>query len=89
LIHSLTERRASLKLEAIGNNIEGILGYLEKLLGKKWARIIHATSIRRLWLKLKEEYEEVESHFSVLDELYDMKFKLLVPLLNVKQSDYN
>jgi len=48
-----------------------------------------ATSIRRLWLKLKEEYEAVESHFSVLDELYDIKFKLLVPSQNVKQSDCN
>lgn len=89
LIHSLTERRTALKLKAIGNNIDAILGYLEKLLGKEGARIIHATSIKRLCLKLKEEYEEVESHFTVLDELYDMKFKLLVPLLNVKQSDYN
>ena len=40
LIHSLTERRTSLKLKAIGNNIDGILGYLEKLLGKEGARII-------------------------------------------------
>jgi len=48
-----------------------------------------AKSIKRLCLKLKEEYEEVESHFSVLDELYDIKFKLLVPSQNVKQSDCN
>ena len=48
-----------------------------------------AKSIKRLCLKLKEEYEEVESHFSVLDELYDIMFKLLVPSQNVKQSDWN
>ena len=29
-----------------------------------------AKSIKRLCIKLKEEYEEVESHFSVLDELW-------------------
>jgi hypothetical protein len=89
LIHALTERRTSLKLEAIGNNTDAIIDYLEKLLGKEGARIIHAASIKRLCLKLKEEYEEVESHFTVLDELYDVKFKLLVPLQNVKHSDYN
>jgi hypothetical protein len=89
LIHSFTERRTSLKLKAIGNSIDDIIAYLERLIGKEGAQIIHAASIKRLCLKLKQEYEEVETHFSVLDELYEMKFKLLVPLLNEKHSDYN
>ena len=88
LIYSLTERQASLKLQAIGN-IDDVIDYLERLIGKEGAQIIHAASIKRLCLKLKQEYEEVEAHFSVLDELYEMKFKLLAPLLNEKQSDYN
>ena len=89
LIHSLTERQRSLKLKAIGNTIDDIIAYLERLIGKEGAQIIHAASIKRLCLRLKQEYEEVETHFSVLDELYEMKFKLLVPLRNEKHSDYN
>lgn len=89
LIYSITEKRAALKLQTIGNNTDAVIDCLEKLLGKEGARIIHAASIKRLCLKLKEEYEEVESHFLVLDELYEMKFKLLAPLLNEKKSDHN
>jgi hypothetical protein len=88
LIHSFTKRQASLKLKAI-NNIDEIIDYLERLIGKEGTQIIHAASIKRLCLRLKQEYEEVETHFSVLDELYEMKFKLLVPLRTEKQSDYN
>jgi len=89
LIHSLTERKPSLKLKEVGNNIEVIISYLEKLLGKEGAQIIQTVSIKRLCLKLKQEYEEVEAHFLFLDELYEMKFNLLVPLLNEKNSAYN
>lgn len=89
LIRSLTERQPSLKLKEVGNNIEVIISYLEKLLGKAGAQIIHTVSIKRLCLKLKQEYEEVEAHFLFLDELYKMKFNLLVPLLNKKHSAYN
>ena len=89
LIHSLTERQPSLKLKEAGNNIEVIISYLEKLLGKEGAQIIHMISIKRLCLKLKQEYEEVEAHFLFLDELYEMKFNLLAPLLNEKQSAHN
>ena len=89
LIHSLTERQATLKLEAVDNNIEGVISYLEKLLGKEGAQIIQTVSIKRLCLKLKQEYEDVESHFRVLDELYEMKFNLLASSLNKTQSVHN
>ena len=89
LINSLTERQTSLRLKAIDKNTDDIICYLERLIGKEGAQIIHAASIKRLCLRLKQEYEEVETHFSVLDELYEMKFKLLVPLLNEKRLDYN
>jgi hypothetical protein len=89
LIYSLTERQLSLKIKEFDGNLEVIISYLEKLLGKEGARIIHTISIRRLCKKLKQEYEEVEDHFLVLDELYEMKFKLLAPLVNRKHSDHN
>jgi hypothetical protein len=89
LIYSLTERQASLKLEEVGNNIEVIISYLERLLGKEGTRIIQTASIKRLCLKLKQEYEEVEAHFLFLDELYEMKFKLLASSLNKAHSAHN
>ncbi len=89
LIYSLTERQSSLKLKEFDGNLEVIISYLEKLLGKEGARIIHTLSIKRLCQKLKQEYETVETHFLVLDELYEMKFKLLAPLVNRKHSDHN
>jgi hypothetical protein len=89
LIHSLTERQPTLKLKEVRKNIEVIIAYLEKLLGKEGAQIIHAVSIKRLCFKLKQEYEEVEAHFLLLDELYEMKFKLSAPLLDEKRSAYN
>jgi hypothetical protein len=89
LIHSLTERQPSLQLEEVGNKMDVTISYLEKLLGKEGAQIIQTVSIKRLCLKLKQEYEEIEAHFLFLDELYEMKFKLLAPLLNEKRSDHN
>ena len=89
LIYSLTERQPALKLKEFDGNLEVIISHLEKLLGKEGARIIHTLSIKRLCQKLKQEYETVETHFLVLDELYEMKFKLLAPLINRKHSDHN
>jgi hypothetical protein len=72
-----------------------ILGYVNSSSGLKIKNALikdktnEAKKIKRLCLKLKEEYEEVESHFSVFNELYDIKFKLLVPSQNIKQSDCN
>jgi hypothetical protein len=89
LIRSLTERQPTLKLKEVSKNIEVIIAYLEKLLGKEGAQIIHAVSIKRLCFKLKQEYEEIEAHFLLLDDLYELKFKLSAPLLNEKRPVYN
>jgi hypothetical protein len=78
LINSLKQRQTSLKLNENGNNNDVNITYLEKLLGKEGAQIIQAISIKRLYLKLKREFEEVEKYFVFLDELYEMKFRLLV-----------
>ena len=77
LIHSLTEKHLSIKLEENSNNVDAVITYLEKLIGKEGTQVIQAASIKRLCLKLKQEYEEVETHFLVLDELYEMKLNLL------------
>ncbi len=82
LIHSLTERRPSLKFKKIGGKNEVTISYLEKLLGKEGAQVIQSISIKRLCQKLKREYEEVEAYFLFLDKLYEIKFKLSAPLLN-------
>jgi hypothetical protein len=89
LIHSFKERQTQLKLTDISNNIDDIIAYLEKLIGKEGTQIIQTISIKRLFLKLKHEYEKVEAHFLLLDELYEMKFKLLAPLETEKHSDHN
>ena len=77
LILTLMERQVLSKMEEMGERIEAFHAYLEKLLGSERAQIIHATSLKRLCLRLRQEYEEVERYFSVLDELYEIKFKLL------------
>jgi len=70
-----------LKREEVGEKIEAYYAYLEKLLGSEGAQIIQKPSVKRLCLKLRREYEEIEKYFSFLDELYEIKFKLLAPLL--------
>ena len=89
LIHSLTKRQPLLQLEEASNSNAITVTYLEKLLGKEGAQIIQTISIKRLCFKIKREYEEVEVHFSFLDELYEMKFKLLAPLQNGMYSTHN
>jgi len=46
-------------------------------------------SVKRLCLKLKQEYEEVEDYFSFLDKLYEMKFNLLTPSKDEEHSAHN
>ena len=89
LIYPRTVKKTPLKPEEISNKIENIISYLEKLIGKESTQIIQSVSIKRLCFKLKQEYEEIENHFVVLDELYEMKFKLLAPLQNKEQSEHN
>jgi hypothetical protein len=89
LIYSLAERQPSLKLKEPNKNIDSIISYLEKLIGKEGAQIIQTMSVKRLCYKIRHEYEEVEAHFLFLEELYEMKFKLLAPLLTKKKSANN
>jgi len=89
LIHSFTEKQPTLKLKEVNNNIDTTITYLEKLLGKEGAQIIHTVSIKRLCYKLKQEYEEVEAHFLLLDQLYEMKFKLAASMTDRKQTAKN
>lgn len=89
LIYRLMERRALLKREEIGKKIEVFYSYLGMLLGSEGARIIQNTSLKRLCLKLRREYEEMESYFSFLDELYEIKFQLLSSSLKEERSACN
>jgi len=89
LIYTLMERQVLLKRKEVGGKIEVFYSYLEKLLGAEGARVIKETSLRRLCLKLRREYEEVERYVSLLDELYEIKFKLLVSPLGRECSVCN
>jgi hypothetical protein len=77
LIYTLMERHVMIKREEVYGKIDVFYSYLEKLLGSEGARVIQNASIKRLCLKLQQEYDEVEKYFTVLDELYEIKFKFL------------
>jgi len=79
LIYRLMERQASLKPEEVGEKIEAFQVYLQKVVGSEVAQILLATSLKGLCAELRREYEEIEKYFSFLDELYDVKFRLLAP----------
>lgn len=89
LIYTLMERHVMVKREEVGEKIGIFYSYLERLLGSEGARIIQNASIKRLCLKLQREYEEVEKYFTVLDELYEIKFKLLISSSKEEHSVYN
>jgi hypothetical protein len=89
LIQSITKRKQALDIAAVSNEIESTISYLEKLLGKEGAQIIRTVTIKRLCLRLKQEYEEVEAHFLLLDQLYEMKFKLSASTTDKKPEAYN
>ena len=86
LIYGLVERHALLKRGEVGEKIEVFYSYLEKLLGSEGAQVIQETSLRRLCIKLRREYEEIERCVSFLDELYEIKFKLLASSLTLKEE---
>jgi hypothetical protein len=79
IIYSSMERHISLKKEEVGYRIDVFNAFLEKLLGPEQAQIIQAVGLWCLCFKLKREYDSVEECFSLLDTLYEVKFKLLVP----------
>ena len=62
---------------------------MERLLGSEIAHVILAMSLKELCAKLQREYEQVESYFSFLDELYEIKFKLLAPMANKIFSEFS
>ena len=89
LIYRLVEGHVFLKREEVGEKIETFYAYLEKLIGSEPAQIIQTTSLKRLCLRLRREYEEVEKYFSFLDELYEIKFKLLTSSSKQERSVCN
>jgi hypothetical protein len=89
MIYRLMERHVSLKRREVGKKIEVFEAYLKRLVGSDVAQIILSTGLKGLYTKLRREYEEVEKYFSVLDELYDVKFKLLAPFLKEERSVCN
>jgi len=89
LIYSLMERQASLKWEEVGEKIEVFNAYVKKLVGSEVAQIILTISLKDLCAQLQREYEEVEKYFSVLDELYEVKFRLLASFLKEERSACN
>ena len=86
LIYSLMERQARLKREEAGKNIEAFHAYVSRLVGSEIAQIILAAGLKKLCAEVQREYEQVESHFSLLDALFEIKFKLLTPSSNEKRS---
>jgi hypothetical protein len=85
LIYRLAEMHVALKREEVGEKIEVFYAFLEGLLGSERAQILQNTSLKRLCLKLRREYEEIEKYFWFLDELYEIKFKLLAPSFKEKE----
>jgi len=77
LIYGFMERQASLKREEMGEKIEAFDAYLKKLVGSEVAQVILAVSLKGLCAKLRREYEEIETYFSLLDGLYEIKLNLL------------
>ena len=86
LIYSLMERQAHLKREEAGKNLEAFHAYVSRLVGSEIAQIILAGSLKRLCVEVQREYEQVESYFSLLDSLFEIKFKLLTSSSDEKRS---
>jgi len=89
LIYRVAECHLRLKQEELGEKIEVFTAFFEKLLGSEKTQIIQATSMKLLFCRLQQEYEEVEKYFSFLDELYETKFKLLASSFREKKSVRN
>lgn len=89
LIYRLMERQVLLKREEVGEKIEVFHAFLQRLVGLEVAQIILASSLKDLCTLLRREYEEIEKYFLFLDELYDVKFRLLVPSLKEERSACN
>jgi len=89
LIYRLMERQVSLRREEIGEKIEVFHAYVKMLVGSDVAHVILASSLKGLCSELRREYEEIERYFLLLDGLYEVKFRLLAPLLEEERSVCN
>jgi len=89
LIYRLMEREAALKREEVGEKIDDFQAYVKKLVGSEAAQIILVTSLKGLCAELRREYEEIERYFWFLDELYEVKFRLLAPSFAEERSVCN
>ena len=89
LIYQLMKRQVSLTREEAGEKIDAFHAYLKRLVGSEVSQIILATSLKGVCRELQREYEEVEKYFSLLDELYEVKFKLLAPSLKEERPVCN
>ena len=89
LIYQLMKRQVSLTREEAGEKIAAFHAYLQRLVGLEVSQIILTASLKGLCRELQREYEEVEKYFSLLDELYEVKFKLLAPSLKEERPVCN
>ena len=89
MIYRLMERQVSLKREEVGEKIEDFQAYVKRLVGSEVTQLIIATSLEGLCAELRREYEEIERYFAFLDELYEIKFKLLTPFVREERSVCN
>lgn len=79
LVYRAMGKSVLLKREKVDEKIDAFHACLEKMFGCQAAQILQATSLKDLRLKLQREYEDVEKYFSILDALYEIKFRLLAP----------
>jgi hypothetical protein len=86
LIYRLMESHVFLRREEIGTKSEGFFAYLNRLLGPENTQILQSVSLRCLCHQMRREYEEIEEYFSFLDGLYEVKFRLLVSVLEQEPS---
>lgn len=89
LIYRLMESRVFLKKEEIGMKFEAFYAYLNMLLGSEKAQILESASLKRLCAQVWREYEKMEKYFSFLDDLYEVKFRLLASILERERSPSN
>ena len=78
-IFKFLEQHASLKRKEGDYKCEVFYAYLEKLFGSECSRIIQFTMLRCLFARLRQECEEIEMYFSLLDKLYEFKRMFLIP----------
>jgi hypothetical protein len=59
------------------------------LIVKEGTQKMQAINFKQLCLKLKQEYDEVEDYFSLLDKLDEIKLNMLAPSKDEDHTDKN